>query len=359
MITITVTVGQGEGAYDVLVGDVAAALDRIVALADGHPLPLVTDARVLGLHGATLAPVALQPPIMVPEGEAAKNWQTLAAITDGLARRNVRRGTPILAFGGGSVGDVTGLAASLFKRGCPVIHIPTTLLAQADSAIGGKTAIDAAGQKNLVGSFHMPALVVADPTLLYTLDQRQLRSGYAEIVKYGLIDDPAFFAWCETHGAALIAGDRDARLHAVTTCIRAKARFVSADPFDLTGRRALLNLGHSFAHAIEAKAGIGRLLHGEAVAIGLVLAFRLSVRLGLCPEPDALRLAAHFDQIGLPTRLDQIGLARAGEALLDHLANDKKMTAAGPTLVLVRGIGSAFVDREVPRAALEAFVRSL
>ncbi len=348
---IAITVGRDDAAYSVLIGDLSDALDRIVALADGQPLPLVTDARVLALHGAKLAPVTLQPPILIPEGEAAKDWATLAAITDGLARRNVARGTPIIAFGGGSVGDVTGLAASLFKRGCPVIHVPTTLLSQADSAIGGKTAIDAAGQKNLVGTFHMPALVVADPSLLDTLDPRQLRTGYAEIVKYGLIDDPAFFGWCEANGAALIAGDREARLHAIATCIRAKARFVTADPFDRNGQRALLNLGHSFAHAIEAEAGIGRLLHGEAVAIGLVLAFRLSVRLGLCPEGDALRLAAHLRGVGLPTGLDQVGLARSGPALVEHMRNDKKNRPGGFTLVLAHGIGRATVA-PVPVEAL-------
>ena len=265
---ISVPVGHGDTMYEVLVGELSQTLDRIGAIAEGRPLPLVTDARVLALHGARLAPIALQPPILVAEGEAAKDWDGLAVIIDGLAKRGVPRGTPILALGGGSIGDVTGLAASLFKRGCPVIHIPTTLLAQADSAIGGKTAIDAAGQKNLVGSFH--AAPSCHPAMLDTLDHRQLRSGYAEIVKYGLIDDPSFFAWCESHGARLLAGDREARIHAITYCIRAKARFVSADPLDLNGQRALLNLGHSFAHAIECAAGIGRLLHGEAVAIGLV-----------------------------------------------------------------------------------------
>ena len=356
---ISIPVGHDDTTHEVLVGDLSAALDRIVALGDGQPLPLVTDSRLFALHGAMLAPIALQPPILVAEGEAAKDWNGLAAIITGLAERGIRRGTPLLAFGGGAVGDVTGLAASLFKRGCPVIHIPTTLLAQADSAIGGKTAIDAAGHKNLVGSFHMPALVVADPALLDTLDQRQLRSGYAEVIKYGLIDDPAFFAWCEAHGAALVAGDRDARVHAITYCIRAKARIVSTDPFDLTGQRALLNLGHSFAHAIEAAAGIGRLLHGEAVSIGLVLAFRLSVRLGHCPEADALRNADHLDRTGLPTRLEQVGLSGLGDALLAPLEADKKATAAGPALVLVRGIGRAFVDRAVPRSALESFVRAI
>ncbi len=345
--------------HDVLIGNFAGAVDRIAGLGGGQPLPLVTDPRLLALHGAKLAQVALQPPILIPEGEAAKDWPTLALIIDALAKRNIRRDTPIIAFGGGSIGDVTGLAASLFKRGCPVIHIPTTLLAQADSAIGGKTAIDAAGQKNLVGTFHMPALVVADPSLLDTLEPRQLRSGYAEVVKYGLIDDPAFFAWCEAHGSALIAGDREARHHAVTYCIRAKSRLVAADPFDRTGQRALLNLGHGFGHGIEAMAGIGRLLHGEAVAIGLVLAFRLSVMLGHCPEEEAARLADHLAGIGLPTRLDHVGLAGSGEALLERLGHDKKATSAGPALVLVRAIGRAFLDPDVPRAALESFTRSL
>lgn len=356
---ISVPVGRGEDAYDVLIGDLSAALDRIAEIANGRPVPVVTDPTVLSLHGARLTPVALQPPIMVPEGESAKNWETLQSIVSGLADRGVHRGSPIIAFGGGSVGDVTGLAASLFKRGCSVIHIPTTLLSQADSAIGGKTAIDAAGQKNLVGTFHLPSLVIADPALLYTLDQRQLRSGYAEVVKYGLIDDPAFFAWCENHGAALVAGDREARQHAIGHCVRAKARFTSADPLDLTGQRALLNLGHSFAHSIENTAGIGRLLHGEAVAIGLVLAFRLSVRLGHCPETDALRLAEHLDHVGLPTRLDQVGLGRSGKLIIAQLAADKKFTLSGPVLILVRGIGRAFVDRAVPRSALESFAHSL
>ena len=340
---------------NVVIGDLSQSMDRVAAIGGGEPLPLVTDTRLLALHGAKLAPVTLQPPILVPEGEAAKDWGTLAAIIDGLAQREIRRGTPIIALGGGSIGDVTGLAASLYKRGCPVIHVPTTLLAQADSAIGGKTAIDAAGQKNLVGTFHPPALVVVDPSLLDTLDQRQLRSGYAEIVKYGLIADPAFFAWCEVHGAALIAGDRDARLHAVTYCIHAKSRIVAADPDDTNGQRALLNLGHSFGHAIEAIAGIGKLLHGEAVAIGMILALRLSARLGHCPEVDVDRLADHLRSAGLPTRLDQVGLARSGEALLERMRADKKNRDGQFTLILARGIGRAFVER-VPTGALAGFL---
>ena len=340
---------------EIVIGDLSDALDRIASIGGGQMLPLVTDARLLALHGAKLAPVTLQPPILIPEGEAAKDWTTLAAIIDALAERRVRRGTPIIAFGGGSVGDVTGLAASLYKRGCPVIHAPTTLLAQADSAIGGKTAIDAAGQKNLIGVFHMPALVVVDPALIDTLDPRQLASGYAEVVKYGLIDDPAFFDWCKANGAALLVGDRDARLHAVTYCIRAKSRFVAADPHDNNGRRALLNLGHSFGHAIEAEAGIGRLLHGEAVAIGLVLAFRLSALLGHCTEHDVAQVADHLASVGLPTRPDQVGLARAGVSLVEHMRGDKKNRSGGFTLVLARGVGRAFVDH-VPEAALTALL---
>jgi 3-dehydroquinate synthase len=356
---ITVAVGHGQTSYPVLIGDLAQALDHISALSDGQPLPLITDPRVLALHGGKLTPIALQPPILVTQGEAAKTWQSLASIVDGLAERNVRRGAPIVALGGGSVGDVAGLAASLFKRGCPIVHIPTTLLAQADSAIGGKTAIDSAGQKNLAGTFHMPALVVVDPDLLDTLDPRQLRSGYAEVVKYGLIDDPAFFAWCEAHGAALLAGDRDARRHAVGHCIRAKATMVAADALDVGGQRALLNLGHSFGHGIEAAAGIGRLLHGEAVAVGLVLAFRLSALLGHCDPADGQRVAEHLDRVRLPTRLDHVGLAGTGEALLALMMADKKATTNGPALVLVRAIGAAFLERAVPRQALSAFVRAL
>jgi 3-dehydroquinate synthase len=335
------------------------ALGRIQAIAGDRPVPLVTDAHIFALHGQAFAQTPCLAPTFVPQGEAAKNWATLAAIVERLSEQAVHRGTPIVAFGGGSIGDVAGLAASLFKRGCPIIHVPTTLLAQVDSAIGGKTAIDAAGQKNLVGTFHMPTLVIADPSLLDTLDLRQLRSGYAEVVKYGLIDNPSFFDWCEQHGAALIAGDRDARTHAVLTSIKAKARIVAADPLDLNGRRALLNLGHSFAHAIEATAGFGRLLHGEAVAIGMVLAFRLSVGLGHCSDTDQLRLSAHLTSVGLPTCLAEVGLAGSGEALLAHLVADKKATAAGVSLILMRGIGAAFVQQGVSPAALETFVRSL
>lgn len=351
-----ITVEHPGARYDVVVGNLGGALDRIAALADGRLLPLVSDARVFGLYGQRFEGLAHPRAILLPQGEAAKDWDGLALVTHGLAAMEVTRGTPVIALGGGSIGDVTGLAAALFKRGCPVIHVPTTLLAQADSAVGGKNAIDSSGQKNLVGIFHHPALVIADPDLLDTLDQRQLRAGYAEIVKYGLIDDPEFFLWCQANGAAIIAGQRSARLRAVEHCVRAKARFVSADPADLTGKRALLNLGHSFGHAIESVAGLGKVLHGEAVAIGTVLAFRFSVTLGLCPPDDARTVRNHLAELGLPTTLGDIGLRASGSRLFEAMKADKKAGRGGLALVLVRGIGIAVL---VPAAlpALAAFLR--
>ena len=338
----------------VIVGDLGSALGGIAEIGGGRRLPVVSDAHVHSLHGHRLAAIADGPPILIPRGEQAKSWAVLAAIIDELALRRIPRGTPIIALGGGSVGDVAGLAASLYKRGSPIIQVPTTLLAQADSAIGGKTAIDSAGLKNVAGTFHSPALVVADPALLDTLDERQLAAGFAEVVKYGLIDDPAFFTWCETHGRALLAGDREARTHAVRHCLAAKARLVGPDPFDRGGSRTLLNLGHSFAHAIEAEAGIGRLLHGEAVAIGLVLAFRLSGFLRLCSHAEAQRVAALLAASGLPTRLDQVGLR--GERLFEWIGHDKKNAGGELVLVLVHGIGRAFVARAADRTALRDFL---
>ena len=341
----------------VFVGEVGEAIDKILEMTRGKRVPVITDAAVWQHCEHHMEELSDGPPILVPLGEEAKTWAVLARVIDELAARRISRGTPLIALGGGSVGDVAGLAASLYMRGTPVIQVPTTLLAQADSALGGKTAIDSGGLKNIAGTFHPPALIVADPGLLDTLDQRQMTAGYAEVVKYGLIDDPAFFDWCERHGRALIAGDRDARFHAVQHCLDAKARLVSGDPFDRGGSRTLLNLGHSFAHAIEAEAGLGRLLHGEAVAIGLVLAFRFSAFTGLCPESDVERVAAHLSAVGLPTRLDHAGVR--GEKVLEWIHHDKKNKADELVLVLVHGIGRAFVSRGVDRSALRHFLAGL
>lgn len=342
--------------HSVLIGSLAEGADQLRAIAGTAPIPLVTDERLLALHGDRLRALLAFEAVIVPEGEAAKCWETLQHLVEQFAGLGVSRSTPVVAFGGGSIGDVTGLAAALFKRGCPVIHLPTTLLSQVDSALGGKTAIDALGQKNLVGTFHMPALILADPAFLNTLDGRQLRSGYAEIVKYGLIDDADFFAWCERSGAALLAGDDGARLKAIEHCLRAKARFVAEDPCDTGGRRAMLNLGHSFGHAIESLAGLSTILHGEAVAIGLCLAFAFSAELGLCAPGDAARVRRHLESAGLPATLESVGLAGRGAELLPFIRQDKKAGRGALTLVLVRGIGKAFLARDIDAAALAAFL---
>ena len=340
--------------YDVVVGPLANAGRRLRELARGRPVPAVTDERVWALHGAVLADLLPVEPVFVPEGEAAKAWDQLRRLIAWLAELNLDRASPVLAFGGGSVGDLTGLAASLFKRGCPVVHVPTTLLAQVDSAVGGKTAIDAEDQKNLVGSFHQPALVLADVALLDTLDERQLRAGYAEVVKYALIGQDLRFDWLEDHGPAILSGDRLMREETVSQCITAKARLVEADPEDRTGVRALLNFGHTFGHAIESAAGLGTVLHGEAVAVGMALAFDFSAELGLCPHADAERVRRHLRGAGLPTTLADTGVDRG--ALLPLMGADKKNEGGSLRLVLTRGIGDAFVARDVDPGRLADFL---
>ena len=343
-------------AYDVLVGPLEAGVDRIRDLVGPSKPILVSEPKVFGLIGQAVAEALQADPILVPEGEAAKDWDQLHNLLAAMARLGPTRNTPIVALGGGSVGDVAGLAAALFKRGCPVVHIPTTLLAQADSAVGGKTAIDAFGEKNLVGTFHQPALVVADPSLLDTLDERQLRSGYAEVLKYGLIDDAAFFAWCEANGRGVLAGHPDLRRQAIITSIQSKARIVAGDVEDRSGKRALLNLGHSFGHAIEAERGLGLVLHGEAVALGLSLAFRFSAEIGLCPKSDADRVTGHLAACGLPVRLSDVGIANGAPSLVRGMAGDKKNLDGRLALILTRGIGKAFLDPNVDARRLADFL---
>jgi len=265
-------------------------------------------------------------------GESSKRMSEVERLLDAMIAARIGRSDHVVALGGGVVGDVAGFAAAVLKRGCPWIAAPTTLLAQADAAIGGKTAVNARQGKNLIGAFHPPALVLIDPDTLDTLPAEELRAGYAEVVKYGLIGDPGFFAWCEENGPALLAGDAAARLFAIETSVRAKTALVAGDERDTQGRRALLNFGHSFGHAIETETG---LRHGEAVAVGMVLAFRLSVERGLCPAEDAARAIAHLEAVGLPTATDADPAAIAA-----RMAHDKK-----DGLVLTRGIGRAFFER--------------
>lgn len=348
------TVEAGDERYDVLVGRLEDCRSRLTALAGGRPLVVVSEPRVWALHGPRLEALLPCDPILVPEGEEAKDWPHLIALITAFTERNLDRSAAVAAFGGGSVGDLAGLAAGLFKRGLPIVQLPTTLLAQADSAVGGKTAIDALGQKNLVGMFHQPRLVIADVSLLDTLDPRQLRAGYAEVVKYGLIRHEALFEWLEGHGETLLAGHREYREEAVWQSVAAKARTVEADVTDRNGARALLNFGHTFAHAFESAAGLGTLLHGEAVAVGMVQAFDLSAALGLCPHSDADRVRAHLQAVGLPTTIADTGVDRA--QLLPLMRADKKNAAGALKLVLTRGIGDAFLSEGVEEGVLAEFL---
>jgi 3-dehydroquinate synthase len=350
----SLNVEVGEDRYEILVGALEDCRSRLRELARGRPLTLVTDEKVWGLHGQRLSAILPCEPLIVPQGEEAKDWEHLQMLLAAFATRNLDRSAAIAAFGGGSVGDLAGLAAGLFKRGLPIVHLPTTLLAQADSAVGGKTAIDMLGQKNLVGMFHQPAMVIADVSLLETLDERQLRAGYAEVVKYGLIGHPALFDWLEDHGSALLGGHREYREEAVFQSVAAKVRAVEADVTDRNGVRALLNLGHTFGHAIESAAGLGTILHGEAVAVGMVLAFDLSADLGICPHDDAKRVRDHLAGAGLPTSLKQTGVDRS--ALLPLMRTDKKNEDGKLRLVLTHGIGEAFLSAGVDEEVVASFL---
>ena len=265
----------------------------------------------------------------------------------------------VIATGGGVVGDITGFAAHIIKRGCAFVQIPTTLLAQVDSSVGGKTAINSAAGKNLVGAFHQPALVLIDPELLSTLPIRQLAAGFAEVVKYGLIDDAAFFDFCVDNLDSFFAGSLDIRAQAIIRSVQSKARIVAADETERTGTRALLNLGHTFGHALEADTSFSdRLFHGEAVAAGMALAFRYSVRLGLCPAEDAERVSSLLKRAGLPTTLSEAGVSANGAALVDYMRHDKKMSGGTLPFLLARGIGQTFLSKDVALDDVAAFLDS-
>ncbi len=325
-------------------------------------VPIVTDSHVAA-HWQARVDMALGAAgvsaqwLVLPAGEATKSWAHLAHVVDFLIAHDIERRDRVIALGGGVIGDLTGFAASMVKRGCGFIQVPTTLLAQVDSSVGGKTAINTAAGKNLVGAFHQPALVLADPDTLGTLPPREIRAGYAEVVKYGLIDDAAFFAWCERHGASLIAGDAQARVTAIAHSVAAKARIVAADERELSGTRALLNLGHTFGHALEAETGFSdRLLHGEGVALGMALAARFSARQGLMRGQDAERVVAHLRSVGLPAVLADLQLDCDGRRLTDHMLHDKKMDAGTLPFLLLRGIGQTYLARDVDLQDVAAFL---
>jgi len=351
----TVQVALDERSYDIVVGHgVLARAGALMAPVLRQPrVVVVTDENVAPLHleslHATLDNNGVRhEDIVLPAGEQTKDFAHFEDLIDTLLGFGIDRGTTLVALGGGVIGDITGFAAAVTLRGLDFIQVPTTLLAQVDSSVGGKTAINTRQGKNLVGAFHQPRLVIADTGVLDTLPHRELLAGYAEVVKYGLIDNEAFFTWLEGHATALIEGDSAARQHAIVQSCRSKAAIVAGDERE-TGQRALLNLGHTFGHALEAETGFGdALLHGEAVAIGMILAFELSVQLGLCPARDTDRVHRHFAAVGLPTHPGQaLGGVFRPDDLIAHMRKDKKVVAGTMRFILARGIGKSFVTDEV------------
>lgn len=356
-MTETVSVALGDRSYDIVIGpgllaDAARYLKPVLA----RPrVVVVTDEMIAGetSHLQTLQDSLRDggvesDSIILPAGEGTKCFAQLENLCGQLLDANVNRDDVVVALGGGVIGDLVGFASAILRRGVNFVQVPTSLLAQVDSSVGGKTAINMAQGKNLIGAFYQPKLVLIDVSVLDTLPRREVLAGYAEVVKYGLLGDREFFDWLEEHGAAVVDGDVDARIHAVAESCRAKARIVAADEKE-HGQRALLNLGHTFGHALEAEGGFdGTILHGEAVAIGMVQAFEISERLGFCPPQSASRVRAHLSALGLPVHPSDRGLQDSKvDDLLKHMAQDKKVRDGKLTFVLARRIGESFVTRDV------------
>ena len=362
---IEVPVPLGERSYRIIIapGLLAQLGEQLRALTPNRRLAVVVDDRVAAPHldrlRAGLAGFEVVP-LPVPAGEGSKSFRQLERLIDSLLALEMKRSDVVLAFGGGVVGDLTGFAAAILKRGMHFVQVPTTLLAMVDSSVGGKTGINTTAGKNLAGAFHQPLAVFIDPELLETLPEREMQAGYAEIVKYGLIADRAFYHWCEENAAHLLAHDGDALVHAIAASCRAKAAIVGRDEHETGDLRALLNFGHTFGHALEAETGFGdRLLHGEAVGIGMAEALRFSAMLGFSPAADAERFAAHLQSLGMRAWPGQAGIARTAAAqLLAHMQNDKKREAGGLPFILARGIGDAFVARGIKPAEVEKFLES-
>ena len=365
-----VAVPLGQRSYDIVNGEklIARGGELIAGLLRRPRTAIVTDENVARLHlealkhGLAASGIASETLVLAP-GEAAKSFAALAKVCDWLLGTGLERGDCIIAFGGGVIGDLTGFAAAVVLRGIDFIQVPTTLLAQVDSSVGGKTGINSKLGKNLIGAFHQPKLVIADIGALATLPRRELAAGYAEVVKYGLIGDLGFFSWLEEHAPRIFAGDPAALIHAVQASCEAKARIVAADETE-AGIRALLNLGHTFGHALEAAAGFGeRLLHGEAVAIGMAMAFRFSERTGLCRPGAAEQMAAHLASVGLATGPRDLAFDLPGpDRLLEIMRQDKKARDGRLTLILARDLGQAFIapdiaDHEVLRFLTEEIGR--
>jgi 3-dehydroquinate synthase len=358
-----VNVALGGRSYDIVIGrgQLASLGQKIIALRPGCKAAIVSDETVVRHHLAAtetaLAAAGIGTTcVTVPAGESSKSFAMLERVCEALISARLERADLVVALGGGVIGDLAGLAAALVRRGLDYVQVPTTLLAQVDSSIGGKTAIDSVHGKNLVGAFHQPVLVVADTALLDTLPPRQLRAGYAEVVKYGLIGDAGFFAWLEANWWELFAGGT-AREHAIAVSCRMKAAIVARDERE-NGERALLNLGHTFGHALEAAAGFSdRLLHGEAIALGMAFAFGFSAKRGLLPAAEAERVERHLAAVGLPVHVSSVsgGLPNA-DCLMELIAQDKKVKRGKLTFILARGIGASFIASDVDAAEVRAFL---
>ena len=358
-MTERVPVKLDNRSYDIHVGSgLLAQSGALVAPFARGIVPVITDKHVADLHLQTVlaslraANLDAREIVLAP-GEGTKSFAGLEQLSNTLLEMGIERGGLIVALGGGVIGDLTGFAAGILKRGIDFAQIPTTLLAQVDSSVGGKTAINTRQGKNLIGLFSQPHIVIADTDVLSTLPARELCAGYAEVAKYGALGDADFFTWLESNGPKVLEGDKASRIRAVAHSCRMKADIVARDERE-AGDRALLNLGHTFGHALEAATGFSdRLLHGEGVAVGMALAFRLSVRLGLCPAHDATRLEAHLRQVGLPSSIADIpGERPAAPLLLEHMAHDKKASGGKLTFILARGLGKAFATKDVPPAAV-------
>ena len=359
-----IPVELGGRSYEVRVG--RGLLENVAKIAlpflRKSRVPVIADATAWAAHGERLAHSLREDGrevsvYQVPPGEGSKSWDRLAQVTDWLLLEGVERGDHVFALGGGVVGDLTGFACAILKRGCGFVQLPTTLLAQVDSSVGGKTAINTAAGKNLVGAFHQPSLVVADLDTLTTLPPRQLRAGYAEVLKYGVLGDRTFFDWLGQHGGAVVALDYGPLEYAIAASIAAKSRIVAQDERETSGARALLNLGHTFGHALEAQTGFSDgLLHGESVALGMVLAARYSARRGLMSDAEAEQVAIAVDAAGLPAEIAALNLDCNGAHLVTHMRHDKKMDAGTLPFILLRGIGDAFLAHDVDLADVADFL---
>ncbi len=360
-----VEVRLGARTYDILIGAglVARAGEEIARRLPGIRVAIITDENVAAAHldalSTSLAANGMDAAtVILPPGEKSKSFAALQVAVDGILSARLERGDAVIALGGGVIGDLAGFAAGIVRRGMQFVQIPTSLLAQVDSSVGGKTGINSPHGKNLVGVFHQPRLVLADTGTLDTLPAREFRAGYAEVAKYGLIDRPDFFAWLEKNWREIFAGGQ-ARTEAIAESCRAKADFVARDELE-TGDRALLNLGHTFGHALEAATGYdsARLVHGEAVSIGMALAHRFSARLNRASPDDAARVESHLKAVGLPIRMGDIpGTLPDAEALLGYIAQDKKVNRGALTFILTHGVGQSFIARDVPSSEVLSFLR--